>query len=193
MNMKPYITAIGMVTTMALAHGAQAQIVTPPDVPPDIRVEPPSQAFLIGRGVGTQNYECQPVASLGRVNWVLFTPQATLFNDQNEQLITHFFSTNPVEGEIVRVTWQDSQDTSRVWGRVTGSVVVASDAIPWLRVQKTFTQVGPTGGTTLAVTTFIQRVNTVGGLAPATGCEIPTDIGKKAFVPYEADYVFYKN
>ena len=93
----------------------------------------------------------------------------------------------------MRATWQDSQDTSTVWGRATGSVVVAADAIPWLRVQTTGTQVGPTGGTTLAVTTFIQRVNTVGGLAPTTGCDVPTDLGKKAFVPYTADYFFYKN
>jgi Protein of unknown function (DUF3455) len=39
---------------------------------------------------------------------------------------------------------------------------------------------------------FIQRVNTEGGLAPATGCDSPTDIGNKRFVPYKADYVFYK-
>jgi hypothetical protein len=35
-------------------------------------------------------------------------------------------------------------------------------------------------------------VNTVGGAAPSTGCDLPTNIGKTAFVPYTADYVFYK-
>ena len=45
---------------------------------------------------------------------------------------------------------------------------------------------------TLSKTTFIQRVNTEGGIAPATGCEQATDIGKKVFVPYTADYIFYK-
>ena len=40
-------------------------------------------------------------------------------------------------------------------------------------------------------TTFIQRVNTSGGLAPPTGCTAPADIGHQAFVPYTADYVFY--
>jgi hypothetical protein len=34
-------------------------------------------------------------------------------------------------------------------------------------------------------------VNTTAGVAPATGCALPTDIGNKAFVPYTADYVFY--
>jgi hypothetical protein len=40
--------------------------------------------------------------------------------------------------------------------------------------------------------TFVQRLNTVGGAMPATGCDQPTDIGKKAFVPYTADYFFFK-
>ena len=92
----------------------------------------------------------------------------------------------------IRVTWQDSRDTSTVWARLTGSAMVSPNAIPWLRLQMTGVQVGPTGGGTLAVTTFIQRLNTVGGLAPATGCDIPTDVGRKAFVPYTADYFFYR-
>ena len=54
-------------------------------------------------------------------------------------------------------------------------------------------QEGPTGGDTLTATTFIQRVNTFGGVAPSDGCSGLTDVGKKAFVPYEADYFFYKD
>ena len=52
-------------------------------------------------------------------------------------------------------------------------------------------QGGPGGGDMLVRTTFIQRVNTYGGLAPSTGCSAPADVGKKAFIPYTADYVFY--
>ena len=40
-------------------------------------------------------------------------------------------------------------------------------------------------------TTYIHRVNTSGGVAPATGCSKLRDLGKKAFVPYTADYYFY--
>jgi hypothetical protein len=53
-------------------------------------------------------------------------------------------------------------------------------------------QDGPTGGDTLTNTTFIQRVNTEGGLAPSTGCAQLADVGKQAFMPYRADYVFYE-
>jgi hypothetical protein len=35
-------------------------------------------------------------------------------------------------------------------------------------------------------------VNTTGGVAPSTGCRLPKDIGDRAYVPYTADYVFYR-
>jgi Protein of unknown function (DUF3455) len=191
--MKNYITALGIAFLTALPQAAHAQSVTPPPVPASIQVPAPSVAFLLGRGVGTQNYVCQPSTSLGHVAWTLFTPQATLFSDLDEQLITHFFSPNPVENGIVRVTWEDSEDTSIFWGRVIASVVVRPDAIPWLKLERAGTQVGPTGGATLTKTTFVQRVNTVGGVAPPTGCDRLPDVGHKAFVPYTADYFFYEN
>ena len=52
-------------------------------------------------------------------------------------------------------------------------------------------QAGPTGGHSLARTTYIQRLNTSGGLAPATGCASSTDLGSRTFVNYRARYVFY--
>ena len=193
------LTALGMVFAIALPQAAQAQSVTPPPVPDNIQVPAGNEAFLLGRGVGTQNYVCQPASSLGRVAWTLFTPQATLFNDQGAQLTTHFFSPNPFEftpgplaNGLVRATWQDSVDTSIVWAKAIGAATVNPDAIAWVLLEMAGVQAGPTGGRTLAVTTFVQRLNTVGGLAPATGCDIPTDVGNKAFVPYTADYFFYK-
>jgi uncharacterized protein DUF3455 len=191
--MKNYVTALGVAVTFGLPYAAHAQTVTPPIVPSSLQVPASSEAFLLGRGVGTQNYECQPSDSLGRVAWTLFTPQATLFSDLGEQLITHFSSPNPAEGFIVRVSWQDSRDTSTVWARAIGAVVVTPNAIPWVLLQRVGTRVGPTGGDTLTQTTFIQRVNTVGGVAPTTGCDALPDVGHKAFVPYTADYFFFRN
>ena len=193
--MKNCIALLGLSLICALPQAAQAQTVTPPIVPPGLglEVDAPNQAFLLGHAFGTQNYECQPVDSLGRVNWTLFTPQATLFNDQNEQLITHFNSPNPDEAaRVVRATWEDSADTSMVWARAVAVVTVDPNAIPWVKLVKVGARVGPTGGKTLSDTTFVQRVNTRGGLAPSTGCDQLPDVGKRAFVPYTADYFFYK-
>src|SRR5262249_7440590 len=123
-------------------------------------------ASFEGHAVGTQNYACQPIAD-DKFAWTLFTPQATLFDEVSTQLTTHFFSPNPFEAGVVRPTWQHSADTSAVWGQGVGSSTdasyVAPGAIAWLLIRVVGAEEGPTGGSTLAVATYIHRVNTSGG------------------------------
>src|SRR5262245_37352655 len=187
-------TALAVACTVALPQPARADDVTPPRVPANIEVPAGNTAFLVGHGVGTQNYICLPSGS--GFAFTLFTPQATLFDDLKEQVITHFSSPNPDEGSTIRVTWQHSGDTSTVWAKAIASYsnpgFIARGDIPLVLLQAVGTQDGPTGGITLSETTFIQRLNTSGGAAPSTGCTESTDVGKKAFVPYTADYFFYK-
>jgi hypothetical protein len=189
---------------VALPKPAYADEITVPPVPTGIEVEAGNEAFLVGHAVGTQNYVCLP--SAGGVGFVLFTPEATLFNDDDKQVTTHFFSPNPSEPNtnpalsavgLIRPTWQ-ARDSSTVWGVVkqgnasTDPAFVAPNAVAWVKVTKTGTEEGPTGGATLANTTFVQRLNTAGGVAPSTGCTSSADIGHLAFVPYTADYFFYR-
>ncbi len=84
-------------------------------MPANIQVPAGNKLFFVGHGVGTQNYVCLPAGT--GVKFILFTPQATLFND-GKQVTTHYFSPNPVEGGTIRATWQHSRDTSTVWGEV---------------------------------------------------------------------------
>ena len=162
--------------------------------------------FLKGAATGTQNYVCTPSGT--GFAWILFTPEATLFNNADKQTITHFFSPNPdprdantdprvVATGTIRAAWQ-ARDTSTVWARLFPPSqpsfdpdFVRPNSVPWLLLEKAGTQEGPTGGDLLTRTTFVQRVNTSGGNAPATGCAQASDIGKKAFVPYTADYFFF--
>jgi hypothetical protein len=192
-------TALAVACMVALPQPAHADDVTPPPVPADIEVPPGNTAFFVGHGVGTQNYICLPSSS--GFAFRLFTPQATLFNDDHEQLTTHYFSPNlspipPEKLNTIRVTWQHSQDTSTVWGKVIQSSsdrrCAAKDAIACLLVEVVGAQDGPSGGNTLSDTTFIQRLNTQGGVAPSQDCASSADVGKQAFVPYKADYFFYK-
>lgn len=74
-----------------------------------------------------------------------------------------------------------------------GGGFVTPGAIPWLLVEIVGALDGPTGGDAVSETTFIHRVDTEGGASPASGCRLPTDIGKRAYVPYLADYVFYRS
>jgi len=194
-------TAVAAAFALALPQPAYANDITVPPVPTDLQVPAGNQAFLVGHAVGTQNYVCLP--SGAGVAFTLFTPDATLFNDDDKQIITHSFSPNPFENNAnpaltavgpIRAAWQYSRDSSIVWGQVKphNSAVVDPTAIAWLKVTAVGADTGPTGGDTLAHTTFIQRLNTVGGLAPSTGCASAADVGHLAFVPYTADYFFYR-
>ena len=90
-------------------------------------------------------------------------------------------------------TWVHSHDGSSVWAKLhtNGAAVVDQNAIAWLLLDAVGVQDGPTGGDILTKTTFVQRVNTTGGLAPKSGCGSPGDLGNQAFIPYTADYFFY--
>ena len=194
-------TALAMAFTVTRPQPAHADRVTPPAVPANIKVPAGAKAFLVGHATGTQNYICLP--SGAGFKFVLFTPQATLFADNEKQIITHFFSPNlnPIPPEIegtIRATWQDSHDTSTVWASAIAMATNATDpgfvqpgAVAWLKLQVVGSQTGPIGSNKLIGTSFIQRVNTSGGLAPSTGCASSADVGHEAFVPYTADYVFY--
>jgi hypothetical protein len=177
--------------------------ITPPSLPADMAPVPAGNKLVLGtHAVGTQNYVCKP--SGASVAYVLFTPEATLFGEDGGQVITHNFSPNPFEpntdpkvvapGGTIRATWQ-YRDTSRVWAKVHqpgGAVTVDEKAIAWLTLDMAGVQKGPTGGDTLFKTTFVQRLNTKGGQPPSTGCSSLTDLGNTAFVPYTADYFFFK-
>ena len=187
--------ALAMVFVVGLPGTARADKILVPDVPDKLNPPDGAKVFLVGHAIGTQNYICLPSGS--GFAYALFTPQATLFDDEGEQIITHFFSVNPENG-IIRATWQDSRDSSRVWAAVvpdgasTDPKFVEKDAIAWLLLKQEHTQDGPTGGDRLSNTSFVQRLSTSGGSAPLTGCASLTDVGNKAFVPYRADYFFYK-
>jgi hypothetical protein len=185
-------TSLAMALTATLSPSAHAHV-DPPPVPQSIQVPAGNVAVLKGHAVGTQNYVCLP--STNGYAWTLFTPQATLFNRGDKQIVAHFFSPNPV-GTGILPTWQHSRDSSAVWASAAAPpsfdpAYVAPGAVPWLLLQVVATQDGPTGGDTFSGTTYIHRVNTYGGVAPATGCSSLIEVGTKKFVPYEADYFFY--
>jgi hypothetical protein len=185
----------------AVGQAAHANQVTPPSVPFQLNVLDGSKPFLVGHATGTQNYVCLPKGT--GFAYVLFTPEATLVDDHGKQIITHYFSPNlaPDPNEIagtIRATWQTS-DTSIVWAKANAAATathesdpgfVEAGAVAWLTLTRVGAQDGPRGEDTLSNVTFIQRLNTHGGLAPAD-CTSAADVGKTAFMPYTADYFFY--
>jgi len=195
------IMAISLAACAMLGQSAFAESVQPPPVPDDLEVEAGFAPFLVGHAVGTQDYVCLP--SAGGASWTFFGPQATLFTeikfgalDIKQQIITHFLSPNPDEKGTARATWQSSFDSSAVWAKIkqpsTDEKFVARGAIAWLLLEVVGSEPGPTRGTSLNPTKFIQRLNTAGGVAPSTGCSDVSNVGSTALVPYTADYYFFR-
>jgi hypothetical protein len=196
-----------------LSAGAHAQSLTSPATPTLITPPQGNSAFLLGQAVGTQGYICLPTsAGASTASWTVkpSRPEATLFQrvfGLDIQIITHFLSpdTNPNDAApsplpFGSATWQ-ALDSSKVWAQVMNgnSIPAGSDpscpnagAIPCLLLQSIGSQPGPSGGSILTRTTFVQRLNTRGGVAPADGCSTAADVGKQVLVPYTADYYFFR-
>lgn len=184
------LCGIAFALVLAVSQSQRAQAgkppIQPPDVPSIIQVPAGNQPFRVAHAVGTQNYVC---LSTGWASSV-YGPQATLFNEDREQSLTHFLSAYPTGSDAFFPTWQDSRDTSVVWANAVKDAKYTPDptAIAWLLLKVVDTAPGPTGGDKMLGTTYIQRVNTTGGLIPTRTC----DPGDRALVPYTADYYFYK-
>jgi uncharacterized protein DUF3455 len=149
-----------------------------PDVPGEIAVTGPHKPYLTAHAEGVQIYACTPVA--GGHAWRLLAPRATLTAENGRPLGSHYGGP----------TWQ-AVDGSTVVGRRDTGVAVDPTAVDWLRLKADSTTAGPDGDR-LTATSYIQRINTVGGLAPAApDCNEDT-LAERREIPYTADYVFFK-
>ena len=147
-----------------------------PSVPDAIAVDAGHKLYLVGHAVGVQIYPCN--ATAGGYAWGPSVPRADVYGDNGKLIATHFGGP----------TWL-ARDGSKAVGSVVDRVPVAG-TIPWLLLSTTSTP-GPDGDR-LAGTTFIQRIATTGGVAPAAAdCNVAT-VGTREEVPYTADYLFWK-
>jgi Protein of unknown function (DUF3455) len=169
----------GIVAAMAaLSLVAQVALAGPPSptgVPGQIQPDTGSnKVFLIGHGVGVQIYTCN-----GSV-WSAAVPRADLFDDNGKLIIKHFAGPS----------WQ-AADGSKVVGTVVDKVTPDLSAIPWVLLSAKTTP--GADGDRLVDTTFIQRLNTTGGLQPpAADCNAAT-ANTVVESPYTAEYVFWKH
>jgi hypothetical protein len=176
-----------LTATLAMTQVAHAELPTP-TVPDAIKAPAGNEVFLVGHvskvpGAGAQIYTCNGT------NWVLpSVPRADLLDDAGKLIIKHFAGP----------TWQEVPNGSSVVAqklKESPSPILGPDgkpaAIPWLLLQATKTTAGR-GGHLLSDTTFIQRINTTGGLPPAAAECTASKAGTEQAVNYTADYYFYK-
>jgi hypothetical protein len=125
---------------------------------------------------GVQIYACREKKDQPHVHeWGFVAPEAVLFDQNGKVIGKHYAGPH----------WE-ATDGSKVIGEVKERADAPSaDAIPWLLLKTA--SVGTPGA--FSKVTGIQRVNTIGGVAPKDGCS-QADAGKTARVGYTADYYF---
>lgn len=173
-------TALILCGLIAGAASARSLPQTSPDDPIDPRAYvSDSRLFLVAHAIGVQKYTCQSDGS-----WLFTDPEATLYktNGVEQPIGTHFL--NFATG---RPVWQ-LNDGSSVEAARKASAPGGTGNIAWLLLQAVDTT-SSSDGDRLTKTTFVQRLNTHGGVAPAGTCTP----GAKTAVPYTADYFFWRS
>jgi hypothetical protein len=152
-----------------------------PVVDPSIAVPSAGGGVVLhGAATGTQSYACVGAGDAGPPAWSLTGPHAELRDCRGAIVARHFAS--------------DAGAGFPEWQAADGSWVVAhksathtpgggAGSVSWVLLAAT--DHGGTG--VLANVTYVQRVGTDGGVAPAGACTA----GVTADVPYTADYYFY--
>ena len=145
-------------------------------IPEKLNVPDTQKPSLEVKATGVQIYACSASKTdPARFEWVFKAPEADLFDSAGKKIGSHYAGP----------TWE-STDGSKVVGELKAKDDGPDPAaIPWLLLN-----VKSTSGTgVFARTLSIQRLNTVGGKAPADGCD-QAHAGKEARIAYKATYVF---
>lgn len=174
-------TEVGQAMGRQVGALAVARIALPPPavaVPPalaPVGVAEAAPERMAARGV--QVYQCRADAGApGGAHWVFVAPQAELFDAGGRPVGSHDSGPH----------WQ-AIDGSRIVGAVQARAEAPqTGSIPWLLLSAR--SVGGEGR--FARVTSVQRINTLGGVAPTRACG-PATVGETERVPYTADYLFY--
>jgi Protein of unknown function (DUF3455) len=129
-------------------------------------------------GIGEITYECRDKKdAAGQFEWGFVGPSAVLKSRSGETVGTYF---GPP------ATWRSNDGSA-----VTGTQLAVSPA-PAGNIPLQLVKSNPaTGSGAMTGVTYIQRVATQGGVAPAMTCDA-TSKGKREIVKYQSDYILYK-
>ena len=173
------LAAAALLSACAMSGGGMSGMrVDNAALPEAVRAPAGATQRMVATGVGEPTYECRDKAgAAGQQEWAFVGPVATLVAGTDRKAVGKYYA-GP--------TWE-SMDGSKITGKqVAVAPSPGTGNIP-LQLVKTDPAMG--AGAMQGVT-YIQRVNTKGGVAPAMACDA-TSKGQRRQVPYEADYVFY--
>jgi hypothetical protein len=168
------IRGFASITLLAAASAGLSSLCAAQQPPPQLQPSANEQLLLQVHAKGDQIYACKSDAA--QFTWTLKAPDAQLFDKDGKSFGKHFAGPS----------WE-ANDGSRVTGKaVANAPSPDADSIPWLLVNV----LSHDGSGVLSRATTIQRLNTKGGKAPATGCDA-SHVGQELRVPYSADYLFF--
>ena len=147
------------------------------NVPDKLKPGANESLAMIVPAKGVQIYECRARKDqVGGYEWAFVAPEADLFDVRGNRIGRHYAGPH----------WE-STDGSKILGTVKERAdAPVADAIPWLLLAAK--SVGSEGS--FSKVTSIQRVSTVGGVAPNAGCS-QAAAGTPARINYTADYYFF--
>lgn len=147
-------------------------------LPPTVQVPAGNTVSLQTVGAGDITYECRVKKDMaGQFEWVFVGPDAVL-SDRSGKAVGKYFGPP--------ATWA-SNDGSKVTATQLAVAPAGAGNIPFQLVKAN----PATGSGAMTGVTYIQRVATKGGVAPATACGAG-NVGTKEIVKYQADYIFWK-
>lgn len=176
MTSKTKVWGIGMAAVLLAACSTPAMM-SAPTAPAAVTVPAGNRVAMMAVGTGDLTYECRAKAnSADAFEWVFAGPDAILYSSEKVAIGKYYGGP----------TWE-SNDGSKVTGKQVAVAPGTPGAIPLQLVKAN----PATGSGAMTGVTYIQRLNTVGGVAPSDGCTAAT-LGKKQLIKYQADYIFYK-
>lgn len=154
----------------------QTTMVDNMSLPEAVRVPATEKQKMWTVGAGEITYECRQKADMpGMYDWAFVGPVATL-KDAGGKAVGKYYA-GP--------TWE-AMDGSKLTGKQVAVAPAQPGSIP-LQLVKAEPAMGM--GAMQGVT-YIQRLKTQGGVAPAAACAAG-NAGMRRQVAYQADYVFY--
>lgn len=177
----PVLAVFGCATAESPTPSAAAATAAParPTVPDAIAAPASATLVLQLSAKGTQNYKCQATPA-GAAEWKLVAPEADLSSQPGGAVVGK-------HGAGPSWTLNDGSGAKGDGPNAKRAPSPEAGAVLWLLIPATSN--GQPGG--LQGVTLVQRIDTHGGAAPATGCDAAS-VGAETKVPYTATYVFYR-
>lgn len=172
------LIAVAALSACATQGGANLAPFSQVALPDAVKVPTGHRVVMETAAAGDITYQCRVKKDMaGQFEWMFVGPDAGL-KDRSGKVVGKYYGPP--------ATWE-SNDGSKVTGAQLAVAPAGAGNIPSQLVKAN----PAVGMGAMQSVSFIQRVNTRGGVAPSESCAVAT-LDKKQVVTYTADYIFWR-